>query len=248
MSNKLYDNYHKILVSTSVQRRLISPNNFTYINFHRYILPVIKKVSPINILDVGSGAGTLSLFLANLGFKVVGVDISSIAIKKSKLSAEYLGLKRKVDFKDCDILEFSNEKKFDLVLCLEVIEHIQEADKLLKKINKLLTKTGTIILSTPLSTAPLTRLGKTQEFDINVGHLRRYSKSSICSLLQFNKFTINKLIETEGIFRNGLFILPVLNNMIRYIRGPLVRIVTILDDLIGKLFGYSDLIVIARKK
>lgn len=248
MSNKLYDNYHKLLVSTRAQRRLIGSNNFTYINFHRYILPVIKEVSPINILDVGSGAGTLSLFLANLGFKIAGVDISSIAIKKSRLSAEYLGLKSKVDFKNCDILKLTNEKKFDLILCLEVIEHIQEADKLLKKINKSLTRSGIIILSTPLSTAPLTRLGMTQEFDVNVGHLRRYNKSSICSLLQSNKFTINKLVETEGILRNSLFIFPILNNMIRYIRGPLVRIVTILDDLIGKLFGYSDLIIIATKK
>lgn len=248
MSNKLYDNYHRQLVKTSVQHRLIDSKNFTYINFHRYILPAIKKVSPINILDIGSGAGTLSLYLANLGFKVVGVDISSIAIKQSKLSSEYLGLKRNVVYKNCDVLDFVHEKKFDLVLCLEVIEHIHDADKLVRKISKLLTRTGTIILSTPLDTAPLTRLGKTQEFDISVGHLRRYSKQSVFSLLHLNKFTISEFIETEGILRNALFVFPVLNNMLRYIRGPLVTMITILDDLLGKLFGYSDLIVIATKK
>lgn len=248
MSTTIYDNYHKYFVKTSVQSKLISEDNFTYINFFRYMLPVINKINPKRILDIGSGAGTLSLLLASQGHKVVGIDFSGEAIKKSIQSAKYLNLQTKVDFRNYDFLDYISNEQFDLILCLEVIEHILDEKKFLKKIRKMLARNGLIILSTPLDSAPLAKLGLVTSFDEKVGHLRRYSKTKFISLLSSNDLRIEKIIETEGVLRNSLFVFPALGFMVRFIRGPLVRIFTLIDDVIGKILGFSDLVLIATKK
>lgn len=248
MSTTIYDNYHKYFVRTSVQRGLISENNFTYINFFRYMLPVINKINPKRILDIGSGAGTLSLLLASQGHKVVGIDFSEEAIKKSIQSAKYLNLQSRVDFLNYDFLNYISNKQFDLILCLEVIEHILDEKKFLKKIRKMLIHNGLIIFSTPLDSAPLAKLGLVKSFDERVGHLRRFGKTKFIALLSSNDFSIEKVIETEGLIRNCLFVFPFLGFMIRFIRGPFVKIFTLIDDVIGRISGRSDLIVIATKK
>lgn len=248
MSTIIYDDYHGNFVRSSIQRKLISDNNFTYVNFFRYILPIINEVKPKRILDIGSGAGTLSLSLANQGFRVVGVDTSVVAIEKSRISAEYLNLQTRVDFVNCDFLDFSSNEKFDLILCSEVIEHIFDVNEFLKKIRALLINNGIVVLSTPLDSAPLAKLGLAKTFDNQVGHLRRYGKVNCVSLLESNRFHVKKIIETEGIIRNSLFVFPILGYIIRFIRGPLVKVLTLIDDITGRLLGFSDLIVIATKK
>ncbi len=248
MSTIIHNDYHKSYVKTSVQRELISKNNFTYTNFFRYMLPFINKINHKRILDVGSGAGTLSLLLASEGYKVVGIDISADAIEKSRQSAEHLNLQSKVNFLNYDLFDFSPNKKFDLILCLEVIEHVFDEARFLKKIKKLLIHNGLVIISTPLDSAPLTKLGLTKSFDSKVGHLRRYSKTRFIALLNTNNFSVEKFIETEGIIRNILFVFPILSFIVKFIRGPLVKFITLIDDLIGTISGFSDLIVIATKK
>lgn len=248
MSTIIYDDYHRNLVKTSVQRGLINENNFTYINFFRYMLPIIKKANPMRILDIGSGAGTLSLLLASQGYEVVGIDVSAEAITKSRQSATHLNLQTKVNFLNYDIFEFISNEKFDLILCLEVIEHLLDEEKFMKKIKKILVNNGLIIFSTPLDSAPLVKLGLAKSFDDKVGHLRRYNKTKFVTLLTSNNFSVEKVIETEGVVRNSLFIYPFLGFMIRFIRGPFIWLFTLFDDAIGKTLGFSDLIVIATKK
>lgn len=248
MSTTIYDNYHRYFVKTSAQSGIIRKDNFTYVNFFRYMLPVINKINPKRILDIGSGAGTLSLLLANQGYKVIGIDVSGDATKKSIQSAKYLNLQTRVKFLNYDFFDYIPNDQFDLILCLEVIEHIFDETKFLKKIRKMLIHNGLIILSTPLSSAPLAKLGLVKAFDEKVGHLRRYDRTKFIALLNANDFSVEKVIETEGVFRNSLFVFPLLGFVIRFIRGPLVRIFTLIDDAIGKIFGSSDLILIATKK
>lgn len=53
-------------------------------------------------MDIGSGAGTISLFLAKQGYNVVGIDISQKAVEASIQSAKELGLETKVSFLNTD--------------------------------------------------------------------------------------------------------------------------------------------------
>lgn len=247
--SSLYNYYHDDFVKTAGQKKLIDDTNFTYFNFFRYIFPKICIEKPKTILDVGSGAGTLDLYLGSRGFKVVGIDISEKAINVSRESVNYLNLSRNVKFVNTDIAkEFDSKSKFDVILCLEVIEHCKDDRKVLKKLYKLLNHHGILILSTPLSSAPLVRMGLAKKFDHFVGHLRRYGVTEITNKIKNAKFKVERTVFTEGILRNSLFVLPPLNKFIRYIKSILVYLITALDDLSGRLFGYSDIIVFARKR
>lgn len=247
--SSLYDSYHTNVVKTKKQSGLIDESNFTYKNFFRHIFPLILDFKKrCSILDIGSGAGTISLFLAKHGYEIVGIDISQKAVEASISSTKELDLESRLSFLNIDFKDFNHKRKFDIAICLEVIEHCEEDEKLLIKVHNLLKENGLLILSTPLKTAPLHKLGITSSFDKRVGHLRRYTKDEIVIKVSNSGFKVEKLIETEGIVRNSLYVLPLLGFLIRFIKGVITDIVTKIDDISGKFFGYSDLIVIARKK
>src|SRR4051794_30489884 len=73
-------------------------------------------------LDVGCGAGLLAEPLARLGAKVTGVDASPELIVVAVEHAAAIGLQ--IDYRPADILDV--EGQFDLITCMEVIEHVAD--------------------------------------------------------------------------------------------------------------------------
>ena len=113
-----------------------------------YILSKIdkKNVSKLKILDLGCGGGLTCEPLARLKADVTGIDfieenikIAKNHAKKSKLNINYV-----VD----DIDNLKDKKKYDIVLLLEIIEHLDDWKKLIKKIKKNIKPNGLIIIST----------------------------------------------------------------------------------------------------
>lgn len=242
MSVDLYNLFHK---NTKAQSKVIDSKNFTY----RLIIEHLESVldTKKTILDYGSGAGTIDLYLASLGHKVIGLDISNTAIESAKLSAEKLNLKNADFWTSKDGLKKISKIRFDLVICTEVIEHVKDDIGLLRFLNKKLKRNGVVFLSTPSKNAPLYRLGFANEFDLRVGHLRRYTENQLKNLFIESGFNIEAFYKTEGILRNLLFLNPVLGKFVRFIKGPISDSVTTIDDWLVRLFGESDFIVIARK-
>jgi 2-polyprenyl-6-hydroxyphenyl methylase/3-demethylubiquinone-9 3-methyltransferase len=99
-------------------------------------------------LDVGCGAGLLAEPLARLGAKVTGVDASSDLIAVAREHAQAMGVE--VDYRAADVLEIQG--RFDLVTCMEVIEHVAEPAAFVGTLAKLLAPGGLLILSTPNQT------------------------------------------------------------------------------------------------
>jgi len=155
----------------------------------------------------------------------------------------------RVRFERTGLDGFSPGRRYDVVLCLDRIEHVVDDDAYLSMAGGLLNPDGLLIVSTPLRTAPLARFGLTERFDESVGHLRRYSRNRVVSTLMRTGFNVDSWIETEGIIRNGLLVNRRLRSLARYLRGRgLTRVVTAIDDLAGRYFGYSRIIVFSRKK
>ena len=240
----IYEDFHK---NTKAQKEIIPDYNFTY----KIILPIIHKYfkkGDKTILDIGCGSGTISLYLSSLGNRVHGIDISKKAIASCKKSAKDLRL----NTASFEVINFPSTRigksKYDSILLLEVIEHIQDHKQALELTAKALKPGGLLILSTPSKNAPLYKLGLLSSFDARVGHLRRYSEKEITTLISSSGFSVIKVIKNEGILRNFLFTNRYAGKVIRLIKFHLVDIVSFLDELSLKFLGESDFIVIALKK
>ncbi|HVZ12778.1 MAG TPA: class I SAM-dependent methyltransferase [Patescibacteria group bacterium] len=239
---RLHEKYHK---KTKKQFKTIESNNFTYRLLISELEKLVKK--DIRILDIGCGAGTLDFYIANKGPKILGIDISDIAINSCIETAKQLGIKN-AEFKRIYFPRENVTGKFDLIIFTEVIEHLEDDVLALQKINKLLNTNGKLILSTPSKNAPLNRLGLTKKFDLEVGHLRRYTEEELTRKLKKEGFKILKVNKTEGIIRNFLFVNPIAGKFVRFIKFFVSDAVTIVDNFTLPLFGNSNYIIIAKKQ
>ena len=122
----------------------------------RYIKDTITKkfgnkseklpLKDIKILDIGCGGGLLSEPLSRLGATVTGIDasdrnikIAKMHLKKSKLDINYY----------CSSPEsFEAKEKFDVVLNMEIVEHVDNVDFFLLKSSELLKKDGLMFIAT----------------------------------------------------------------------------------------------------
>lgn len=99
-------------------------------------------------LDVGCGAGLLAEPLARLGAHVTGIDASPelIEVAREHASASLL----KINYRAGELSELSGE--FDLITCMEVIEHVRDPAAFVAALAERLARNGLLILSTPNAT------------------------------------------------------------------------------------------------
>ena len=103
----------------------------------------------LTLLDVGCGGGLIAEPMTRLGAKVTGIDASEKNINVAKFHAEQMNLK--INYL-CATPEKLNEQ-FDVILCLEIIEHVADVDLFIKSCAKLLKKNGVIFFATLNRTA-----------------------------------------------------------------------------------------------
>lgn len=99
----------------------------------------------LRILDVGCGGGILCEPLARLGATVTGIDASPKAIMVAKSHAIKSGLE--ITYY-CATIESFQESDFDVILALEIIEHVNKPDDFIKSCVKNLKKEGLFFIST----------------------------------------------------------------------------------------------------
>ena len=100
----------------------------------------------LSILDIGCGGGLISEPLARLGGVVTGIDASEKNIKVAQLHSEKNNLNIRYINNSPD--EFKEFEKFDIILNLEVVEHVEDVNLYLKSCYKLLKKDGIMFTAT----------------------------------------------------------------------------------------------------
>ena len=105
-----------------------------------------KPLSGISILDIGCGGGLLSEPMSMMGANVTGIDASDKNIKIAKLHSKKNKLK--INYLCSSPEKLKIKKKFDVILNMEIVEHVEDIDFFLKSCSKLLKKNGLMFVAT----------------------------------------------------------------------------------------------------
>ena len=105
-----------------------------------------KPLDKINILDIGCGGGLLSEPMTRLGANVTGIDASSKNINIAKHHAKKNKLKINYIYSSPEKLKI--KKKFDVILNMEIVEHVDDINFFINSSSKLLKKNGLMFVAT----------------------------------------------------------------------------------------------------
>jgi 2-polyprenyl-3-methyl-5-hydroxy-6-metoxy-1,4-benzoquinol methylase len=169
------------------------------VNWRKYWSKIIESEIKGNVLEVGSGMGTVTDELKNSNFE----SWVSIEPDFSLLSMTNSTIREKVELINGTSSSIKGKEHFDTILYIDVLEHIENDITELQVINRTLKLGGSVIILSPAFNYLF------NDFDKSVGHYRRYDKQSLINLLP-EGFTIKKIayLDTLG------FTLAVFNRFI----------------------------------
>jgi len=194
-----------------------------------YIFALVRRLQAgrpeLKVLDVGCGNGALTLPIALLGCRVVGVDVNAASIERNRADKRFADVR----FEVVPGAIFDLRETFDLVICSEVLEHLDFPQPLVNSIARHLTSEGTLMVTIPNGYGPREVLGRSEIFlrrKVGVGRwidaLRRafgmLDHATKCAVHTSNpdqdhvqKFTTR---EIGGIFRKaGLVVTETVNSI-----------------------------------
>lgn len=208
----------KLGIPGDYQFKAINSQNFLQANWHRNKLLVLEELLSLTketkILDLGCGSGNFELHFSKSVKNILAVDYYSECLNflRSKLKEKKIANVKllKADIRKIERTGF--KKKFDLIILVDVIEHLkeEEAKKLIEKLKILLEKKGQICLVTPNYHGPwkyievlLDRLAILPKMG-RVQHLTKYDPKNLTEV--FSRFGYKlKLLRTFNLFS---FIFP----------------------------------------
>lgn len=160
------------------------------------VVAILKELRPDRVFEVGCGNGSLANRLSAF-VSISGVDSSHSAIEVARTSFPNLDLRVASAYDDLSF-EYG---KFDVVICLEVIEHLFDPRSAVRRMRDLLKPEGTLIISTPyhgyLKNLVIALLGK---FDAHFtalwdgGHVKFWSRTTLRSLMEEAGFRETKFL------------------------------------------------------
>jgi 2-polyprenyl-3-methyl-5-hydroxy-6-metoxy-1,4-benzoquinol methylase len=120
---------------------------------------VREKRSAVSILDAGCGNGNISIAMGSLqNNRIIAIDPDTESIKK----ATHMNSFPNVSFLAGRLEDLTFSEKFDIVICSEVLEHLQQPAKMLNGIKQVLKADGTLLLTIPNGFAPLEIINQIQ--------------------------------------------------------------------------------------
>jgi O-antigen biosynthesis protein len=117
-----------------------------YEHFHRYLWAA-ELIRGRRVLDLGSGEGFGAAILSEVAESVVGVDVDELTVEHSRLNYEGPNLSFRAG-SAVDLSDFADDS-FGAVVAFEIIEHVEEQERVLAEIDRVLDGDGILVISTP---------------------------------------------------------------------------------------------------
>ena len=113
-----------------------------------YIEDRAGELNGKKILDIGCGGGILAEALAAMGAEVTGIDMADMSLKVAKMHLHESGLH--IDYEKVPVEEYakSNQSRFDIITCLEMLEHVPDPASIVKAAVTMLKPEGDLFFST----------------------------------------------------------------------------------------------------
>ena len=167
-----------------------------YDHYARYHFVLRRFGKGGSLLDVGCGLGVGTRFLAQRFERVVGVDPSGAAVEEARRRTVHPGITFEVLN---DFLSPARNEQFDVVTCLEVIEHTLEQDQLVALVRERVRPGGVAVFSTP--NAFYTRGAGIQ----NPYHVKELTESELREVLgrHFTHVRLMVQVQLNGVFIAG---------------------------------------------
>lgn len=111
-----------------------------------YIEQRIGGLAGQQVLDVGCGGGLLSEGMAIRGAKTLGIDLSPTAISVAQAHAQQQAV-NELNYRNCSLEELEPQR-FDVITCLEMLEHVPSPQRIIEQLAKTVKPGGHLFLST----------------------------------------------------------------------------------------------------
>lgn len=156
------------------------------------------------ILDLGSATGGNTLFMKSLGFELTSVELSDLGclIQRAKGISVVQADARELPFPACS---------FDIVVCLDLLEHIREDWKVVTEIHRVLIPGGLCIIAVPED------MSMWSDHDLSVDHVRRYSTREIKDLCLNSGFAI------DAVWHSNIILKPLARIQRRMSKGSALK-------------------------
>tara|TARA_Y100000590_G_scaffold461693_1_gene623865 strand:+ start:88 stop:813 length:726 start_codon:yes stop_codon:yes gene_type:complete len=105
-----------------------------------------KPLKDLKILDIGCGGGLLCEPLNRLGANITGIDASQKNIEAAKLHSKEMNLN--INYICCSPENLNSKNKFDVILNMEIVEHVSDVNLFIKSCSELVKKNGIMFVAT----------------------------------------------------------------------------------------------------
>lgn len=177
LTRELYESYPEITLSQEYAQ-FIHENLLQFLvrlARYKFVARLVKEND--DILEIGCGSGLGAIFLGQHSANVTGLEV-----KKYELDmARKINLRKNVTFLEIDFFEYNSSVKYDVVVAIDVIEHMtnNQAKKLIAKMCKHLKRTGMAIIGTPSKYSY-----KFQSKVSRASHVKCYDQKELVNLVE----------------------------------------------------------------
>ena len=231
---------------------VVDPAHYLHSRYFQKALARWDDLDPRTILDAGCGRGDYSFYLARRypRARVIGVDVDQARVARNRAMADRLGLSN-VQFQVADLVTARFGTTFDLIISIDVLEHIERQEEALRNLLDQLSPKGRAFYHIPTvreRPVPFSRaLAGFHDWAAEEHVAEDRSAAQFIGVLERSGYQVDRSYRTFGYFTGematSLFNMPyestLANRMLQASLAPFCRVLAMADELVWEHTRYA---------